>query len=64
MKWRPFGGKKEITLRMKIKEVELSIGRAEQTFEKGFYTGKLEAYRELLVEVLQHDLDEFKKGEK
>ena len=49
---------------MKIKEVELSIDRAEQTFEKGFYTGKLEAYRELLVDVLQHDLDEFKKGKK
>ena len=49
---------------MKIKDVELVLDRAEQTFEKGFYTGKLEAYRELLVEVLQHDLDEYKKGDK
>jgi len=57
-------GKKVITLRMKIKDVELLLDRAEQTFEKGFYTGKLEAYRELLVEVLQHDLDEYKKGDK
>ena len=57
-------GKKEITLRMKIKDITLLLDRAEQTFEKGFYTGKLEAYRELLVEVLQHDLDELKKRKK
>ena len=49
---------------MKIKDITLLLDRAEQTFEKGFYTGKLEAYRELLVEVLQHDLDELKKRKK
>mgnify|MGYP001201834782 CR=1 FL=1 len=54
-------GRKQITLDMKIKEVEILMQKAEQPFEKGFYTGKLEAYRELLVEVLRHDLNEFKK---
>jgi len=57
-------GKKEITLRMKIRDIMQYLVRAEQTFEKGFYTGKLEAYREMLVEVLQHDLDELKKRKK